>query len=144
MGIGLRIFLIDDNNAVQGLAIRRFERLTRYDSAETLPQCAGKRARCAIVILEIANRKPVSILDVSYTILPFDSQGRIDRGEMDREMRLAVDSISDFLPKPQSGNVVDATARFAQKRMNDEFSWKPEPEVKAAIVEAIFKRKKKD
>jgi hypothetical protein len=76
MGIGLRIFVVHDNDSIQRLSLACYERLIRRDPEERLPQYAGKRIRYAMTVLELANRKPVEIIKIQYALLSFDSEGR--------------------------------------------------------------------
>ena len=98
MGIGVRIFLITDDNSLERFPMRRYERLLRHDPVERLPHCAGKRVRYALVVLEIEQRKPVAILRIQCSFLQFDSEGRLDIKEQEREARLAVEL---FPPLPE-------------------------------------------
>ena len=51
MGIGLRIFLVNDDNSIQRLAVARYDRLLRRDPEERLPRYAGKRLGCSGFVL---------------------------------------------------------------------------------------------
>ena len=65
---------------------------------------------------------------------------QIDKNEIEKEMFLAVNSVSDNLPtQSEAENVVDATAVFARKRYSNEFKWIPSPEIEKAIADMIFK-----
>ncbi len=141
MGIGFRIFLIDDNDSLQRLSVARYQRLTDSESGERLPQYAGKRVRCAMVYLEVERRIPQSILRIDYTIMPFDKKGRIDRSEQEKEMRRIAEvmsPLSSFFEEERAGKIVDARGQFAKRRYEQEFRWKPEPEIEKAIITAIF------
>ena len=138
MGIGLRIFLVNDDDSLERLAVARYDRLLRRDPEECLPQYAGKRLRYALVAYEVENRIPVEILKIEYNYLSLDSEGRIDAGEEEKERRMAVDLFPPVLPEEQAGQVIDAKHRFAKKRYDNEYRWTPSPEVEAAIVRAIF------
>jgi hypothetical protein len=91
MGIGIRIFLADDNDSLQRFPLTRLERLLRFDRRESLPQCAGKRIRCAMVFLEVTGRQVLSIKNADYFLLPFDAKGQIDKKEWEKGMRLGMD-----------------------------------------------------
>ena len=43
MGIGTRIFLVDENDFLHRISISRYNRLTKPDSDERFTQYAGKR-----------------------------------------------------------------------------------------------------
>ena len=138
MGIGLRIFFVHDDDSIQRLPLARYERLVGRDPEERFPQYAGKRVRYALVVLELANRRPVEITKIQYSILNFDSEGRIDPAEQEREAGLTFEALPPLPKDRQSPHVIDARHKFAQKRYRDVYKWTPSPEIAAAIVEAIF------
>jgi hypothetical protein len=138
MGIGLRIFLVNDDDSLERLAMARYEGLLRRDPEECLPQYAGKRVRYALVAYEVENRKPVEILRIEYSYLSLDSEGRIDAAEQEREMMLAVEVLPPVLPEQQSRQLVDAQHRFAKKRYDHKYRWIPSPELETAIVNAVL------
>jgi len=138
MGIGIRVLLVDDDDSIKRLPLTRYERLLRRNSKERLPQYAGKRVRFAEVAVELEERKPVQIVRVVYGILPFDSEGRIDTAEYEKEMRFVAEMMPPILPDRQSPKIVDAKHKFAKKRFNDQFRWEPTYQIEKAIVETIF------
>ena len=138
MGIGLRIFLIGDDDSIQRLSLARYERLLRRDPRERLPRYAGKRVRYALVVLEVAERRPVEIIRIQYSFLHFDSKGSIDASDQEREARLGSEMLPTIPKEPDSTHVVDARHRFAKKRFDDAYKWTSTPEIEATIVEAIF------
>jgi len=138
MGISLRIFLVDDDNSIKRLPLTRYERLMRGDPKERLPEYAGKRVRYAEVAVELADRKPISILRMLYFIMSFDSEGRIDASEQQKETRLAMELVPPIGSEGQSGQVIDAQHHFAKKRYDNEYRWVPRPEIEQAIAYAIF------
>ena len=138
MGTGLRIFFVNDDGSLKRFPISRFERLLQHHPKERLPQYAGKRLQYALVVVDLVNRKPVGILDIQYPILTFDSEGKIDAAELQKEMRLGVDMVPIGTNARTSRNVVDAEHRFLQKRYENKYLWTPTPEIEEAIIKAIF------
>ena len=138
MGIGIRVFLVDDNDSVQRLSLARLDRLLHFDRAESLPQHAGKRIRCAMVFLQVAGREVLSIRNVDYFLLPFDDKGRINKKEWEKGMRLGMDLLPPSFNEEKSKQVINASHRFAKRRYEHEFKWKPSRKVEEAIVAAIF------
>jgi hypothetical protein len=138
MGIGLRVFLVRDDESIQRLSLARYERLLRRDPQETLPKYASRRVRYALVILELEDRRPVEIIRIQYSFLSFDSQGSIDAGEQEREARLASEMLPPITNDRDRPRVVDARHRFAKKRYDDDYRWIPSPEIEAEIVQAVF------
>ena len=77
MGLGLRIFIINDDDTVRRFPFSRYERLLHGDSKERLLQYAGKKVRFAELAVEFYQRKPIRILRFLPFILFFDSEGSI-------------------------------------------------------------------
>ena len=138
MGMGFRIFLIDDNDSIHRLSIARFERLLRHDPGEDLAQYARKRVRCAIVLLEMIRRKPVAINHIDYPTLLFDVNGFIDAGELEKAAGLVVETLSSPTETQLQEKIIDARGCFAKERYEHEFKWTPTQEIQESILTAIF------
>ena len=138
MGTGLRVFLINDDDSLKRFPLVRLERLFQGHPEERLLQYAGKRVRYALVIVSLVNRKPIEILKIQYAILTFDSEGKIDTAELEKEMRLGVDMVPIGTIAPLSRKVVDAEHHFLQKRYENRYLWRPTPEIEEEIVKAVF------
>ena len=137
MGIGCRVFLIDDNDSLQRISMVRLTRLLHFDPRESLQQYAGKRVRCAMVFLEVAGRQVLTISHIDYFLLQFNDKGRIDKKEWEKGMRLGME-LQPSLHKQYPQHVIDAQHRFAKRRYEHEFKWKPSPKVEDVIVKAVF------
>jgi hypothetical protein len=138
MSMGTRIFLVDGDDTVRRFPLSHFERLRREDPNESLPEFAGKRVRCAHVVLELSGRKPVEIIQLGYFMLFFDSRGRLDRSEREKAKELAVNMVPSYTDQTAPESVVDAEHHFAKKEYADRYKWTPTPEIEAAIFDAIF------
>ena len=139
MGTGIKVFLVDDNDALQRLSVARLERLLRFEPGERLPQYARKRIRCAMVMLQVAGRQPLAIRQIDYFLLSFDARGRIDKKEWEKEMRLGLELMPSLLRGQDPKQVLDARHRFAKRRYDHEFKWKPSRKIEEAIMGAIFR-----
>jgi hypothetical protein len=84
------------------------------------------------------NRKPIEILMAEYSFLAFDSQGRLDVSEREKSIRLAMDMLEPIDSEQKSRKVIDVKHRFAKRRFDDRYLWKPSPEIETAIQRAIF------
>ena len=138
MGIECRVFLVDDNDSLQRISMARLDRLLHFDRRESLPQYAGKRVRCAMVFLEVAGRQVLAIRNIDYFLLSFDDKGRIDKKEWEKGMRLGMELLPSILDGEHPKQVINAQHRFAKRRYEHEFKWKPSRKVEEAIVAAIF------
>ena len=59
-------------------------------------------------------------------------------GDGVRSKKLAMEALPPLLEESSDRNVIDARHRFAKKRHEEQYSWKPSAELTAAIAEAIF------
>ena len=138
MGLGFRVFIVDDDYSLNRIPTTRFHRLFEADSDECLPQYSGKNKRCVIAILEVDGRKPLYVRHIDYIILNFDSKGRIDKDELERRKRMAVQSLPPLFEDKKSSTIIDASSYFYRKRYENEFKWKPTPAIEYEITTAIF------
>ena len=137
MGVTVWIFIVNDDDSIQRFPLARFVRLIEGDTNECLPEYANKRVRYVEVALELKERKPDGILRILYLVLPFDSDGRVDAAEQDKERRLGIEMMPPILDRG-SKQVVEAGHLFAKKRFDNEYRWTPTPEIEAAIINAVF------
>ena len=137
MGITVWIFIVNDDDSIQRFPLTRFERLIERAPKERLQKYADKRVRYVEVALELEQRKPVEVLRILYLVLPFDSEGRVDAAEQEKERRLGVDMVPPILDRG-SKQVVEAGHLFAKKRFDNEYRWEPTQEIEAAIINAVF------
>jgi len=137
MGLAARVFLVEDDGHLRRLSLTRYERLLRGEAEGFLPQYAGKRVRYALVVVDLVDRKPIEIRHVEYSWLSFDSKGRLDRSEQEKEVRLAMEVLPSISGE-ESLQVIDARHRFAKKSYDDRYRWKPSPDIQAAIIAATL------
>ena len=141
VGIGFRVFLVNDNDTLHRVSMARYQRLLDDACGERLLEHAGKRVRCALVILDVERRKPQSVIRIDYHIIAFDEEGRIDKTEQEKELRLAsefMSPLSTMFEAEHKGKILDARSQFAKKRYENEFKWSPTPEIEDAIITSIF------
>ena len=138
MGTGCRVFLVDDNDSLQRMSMAQLDRLLHFDRRESLPQYAGKRMRCAMVFVEVEGRQVLAIQSIQYSVMTFDGKGRIDKEEWERGMRLGMEIVPPLTNGQHPKQVIDAQHRFAKRRYEHEFKWKPSRKVEKAIARAIL------
>ncbi len=138
MGLGYRFFIIEKDHSLRRVPFVRYNRLLKREPEETFAKYAGKRIRYALVVLELSNRKPVKIVESQYAVLTLDENGRIDAEEFDQELRLGIQMVTPLDSNRNHSNVIDAKHRFAMKRFQNRYLWKPTRGIKAAIAKAIF------
>ena len=138
MGLGTRIFIVNDDDTLKRMPMRRYQRLFKRHPEERFLEYAGNRIRYVLVVLELENRKPVEILRIQYSYLAFDQKGRLREDERERAARLSIEMIKPSLPEQELNHIIDAGYKFAKKRFDREFRWEPSAELETTIFQAIF------
>lgn len=138
MGISLRLFIVNDDDSLQRIAVAKYERLLDRDPKGRLPQYAGKRMRYALVFVHLEKRQPVEILRIQCSYLYFDSEGLIEADQIEKETKLAYEAIPSLLPNEHSKPVIDVRQKFAKRKFDHLYQWAPTPEIEASIVNEIF------
>lgn len=144
MGFGHRVFLVYEQDVLRRVPSAKFERM--YNGQESLPEYAGQRVRCADVMVELENRALTGWYREWYYLLPFDTAGKVDRGESMRGARLAMEAAPNLIPWFTTGdersNVVSAHGRFAKVRLAHEFGWEPGHRLCQQILDIALGRKR--
>jgi len=135
MGVGLRIFIVNDDNSLERLSLKTYERLNKSDPNTSIAKFANKSVRCIEVLLDLEERKPIAINRITYPILIFDSDGRLNAADL-RDLSLTVINI---LPGfEESGDVIEASHLFAERKYKHKYIWSPTPEIEETIIKTIF------
>jgi len=91
-----------------------------------------------MVFLEVAGKRVLAIRNIDYFLIPLNVKGQIDKKEWEKGMRLGMDLLPPLCNEEHPKQVINASHRFAKRRYEHEFKWKPSRKVEEAIVAAIF------
>ena len=69
MGVGSRVFFVDEEDELIRIPATKFERLYRKKTKERMPEFKNKRVRYVYVSLNVQNREPVSIFRIDYSYI---------------------------------------------------------------------------
>ena len=138
MGLGIRIFIVEDDDTIKRLPLTRYERLFKRDPDERLLEYAGKRVRYALIVVDLVNRKPIEVVRDEFGFLEFDDEGRLKVSEHEKQESLAFDILAPLLSDQTNDRIIDARHKFAKKRYFDKYSWTPTDEIVVGMAEAIF------
>lgn len=116
MGFSCRTFLIARDDSLWRLSRTRFDRMLRDPASHCLPVFAGQRARLASIVIESMDRKPVRVVRHTFSILTFDTEGRIDPSKFEKQQFALAESVVApavaVFAEDSNPPVVDATSRF--------------------------------
>jgi hypothetical protein len=142
--MGVRAFIVEDDDSVRTLPIGLFNRLWRRDRDASIPDLAGRRVRCVLVFTSVEQRQTTGVRFFEYHFLNFDQTGRLDEATQAEEMRAAVQMVDFHLGSiTQSSNptsVRHAAHVFARRAYDYQYKWKPTQAILQRIGEMLFSR----
>ena len=148
MGLGIRVFLIDDDDNVRRFSYARFNRLISRESDERLPEFANRRVQCAIVFLETIDREPENVRNLDCLILAFDKHGRLDRKVQEQQLRDSATLFEAYWKQGEAQyrgregegatNVLQAAHTCENKKYDQKYRWTPTEKILKSIGAAIF------
>jgi len=133
MGLGRRMFLVSDDDALQHVAIARYDTLRHGD--ERIRELAGRKVRDVLVLFECTNRRPTKVVYVECGYLQFDKKGRVGRAVEWDKLCAAVELVGAATEEPYTTGVINARHRFLRRQFDHKYHWEPS----AAILEQIGK-----
>jgi len=122
MGIGIRVFIVNDDDSFQRLSLLKFQRLVRGDLNDRLEKLAGKRVRYVEVLLKIVNRNPKEILCIQYGFIHFDSKGLIDASKREEEVRLVLEALPSLPADVKCSKVILPSTYLLESNMRIDIS----------------------
>jgi hypothetical protein len=113
--ISIRILIVEENDTIKRLPLAHYQRLLKRDPNEGLPKYAGKRVRCALIVVDLINRRPRETVKDEYAFFNFDDNCRLKTSKHEKEESLAFDMLSFISLEKQDKRAVDARHNFAKK-----------------------------
>ncbi len=122
-GIGVRIYFFHDDGTVKRVSHRRFEAF--HNENEVLPEYAGKNLRCAYVIVELKNRRPVRIRAIDPIRLYFEADGSCNQVMRKRKKVLANKKFDQVAQTGNSDIVINLQSYSVDKLLEEDYRWQP-------------------
>jgi len=107
----LRTFVFGPDDALYRLPSARFTAMLEGGEGHRISRFAGRRVRMAEAVVEIQNRVPRRVVRLTYDMLTFDANGRLDRRTFERHQAARAE-LALFGPEKDDSNVVHAKTRF--------------------------------
>jgi hypothetical protein len=136
MGLSCRVFLLDEKDVLYRLSNAQFDQMLLTPAKHRLPRFAGARVRMVSVIVGLEDRKPIRVVLISYSVLPFDKTGRLDVTAYQQPLRARIDLALGALRNETAGSkkVVDAANRFVDRGGR----WEPSRALARAIEQSAL------
>lgn len=138
--MGVRFFLVDDDDCVRRMPVRLFDRLNNRDSTAAVPELAGKRVRYALAVVDTRQKIVTSVRALECGFLQFNRAGRLDEEARREEERLAMEMLSDSLPTKKQTSLRNAAHLFAQRAFKHRYKWEPSEAIVRQIGEMLFRQ----
>jgi hypothetical protein len=117
-----RTFVVGPDDTLYRLGNAKFSRMLDDPDIHRLPRFAGQRVRMVEAIVEFRDRVPCEVVRLVYEMLPFDTQGRLDRRAFERQ-NAALVAVVVGGSTTNDAPVVDASNRFIARGGR----WRPSP-----------------
>lgn len=124
-----RYYIVTDDGSVRRLAVATFYELILRRAPTPFADLAGKRVRLAQITVQLQGRKATAVCHASFGYLTFDDRGFFDSTEWDAAAAATIGS----WPAPtanESPSLIDARARFVDRRLEHEHHWQPNDELR--------------
>jgi len=138
MGLSIRSFFVDENDQISSVATAKINRLFNGDSNESFPEFSNKRIKIAEAVVELIDRKPIRIIQIEGLFLSFDSNGRLDKEELFKEIQIGAGSIKQIELPEDKTNLLDTSSIFSSKTYKNKYKWEPKDEIRQSILKIIF------
>ncbi len=140
MNMGYRVFVVGDDNSIIQVSQQSFNDFY-FKNKPSLQRFSGSTINVATVIYTLENRKPEQIIRIDYVRMKVDSDGARDQAQTDVTFRLVANRVGKLLgqepPARDSGNVVNASEKFDERRWSQLHPQLPGPAHKR-ILEKLF------
>lgn len=140
MRVRPRYYIVCDDGTFARLAVASFYRIVRQDAREIHPEFRGQRVKYAEIFVALDGRRPVAVRHAAFGYLAFDGEGRFDADEWQQFEQAMVQT----WPSPaltEASNVSDIRVRLAERRLEEDFSWKPTAALRDQLYEAALRNK---
>ncbi|MEO8381774.1 MAG: hypothetical protein ABI779_19085 [Acidobacteriota bacterium] len=127
-----RYYLVGDDGEILRLAQKTFFRILEQRITTPFPQLKGHRVKLATLQVQLDGKRPVAVMKATYNFITFDDNGILDSTEWDQsfEQTIATWAIPSI---PKQPTVIDARARFTDRRHHHELTWDPTDELRDAL-----------
>jgi hypothetical protein len=128
-----RYYLVGDDGQIHRLAQKTFFRILEQKTVAPFPELKGQRVRLATLLVQLEGKRPVGVAKASYNFITFDENGLIDSSEWDEAFAETVATWTiPTIPKPSA--LIDARARFTDRRQQHEMTWSPTDDIREALI----------
>jgi hypothetical protein len=130
-----RYYLIADDDTIHRLARATFYDILMQKKPTPFPELRGQRVKLATMYVALDGRRAVAVARAQFNFITFDDNGLFNSTEWDESFDRTISTWT--LPTiDQPTPVIDARARFADRRDEIEQTWVPSDELRGRLVAA--------
>jgi len=140
MGLANRKFLLDEHDGLYRLPTAKFEQMLRDPTSHRILRFAGARARMTDLIVELADRQPLRVVQITFPILTFTAEAFLNLTAFEQQRRSRAEvALAPVIAQPSvPATVVGAASRFVAEGGR----WAPSARMKHLIQPASLGRVK--
>ena len=133
MPYSTRMFLLGSDDTLYRLPGTKFFGMLSNPGRYSILLFAGQRVRMVEIVVEIQNRVPCRVAQLTCDTLTFDDAGRLDSREFQRRQAARAE-LALFEPERSGTKIVDASSRFVAKGGR----WLPSPSLARLVRHAAL------
>jgi len=128
-----RYYLVGDDGQIHRLAQKTFFRILEQKTATPFPELKGQRVKLATLHVQLDGKRPIAVAKASYNFITFDDDGILDSSEWDQAF---ADTVATWTihSRSKSSTLIDARARFTDRRHDHEMTWNPTDDIREALI----------
>jgi hypothetical protein len=131
----MRMLVFGSDDTLYRLPGTKFTGMLHNPGRYRIPLFAGQRVRMAEAVVEIQNRVPSRVVRLTYDMLTFDDEGRLDSKVFERQQAARAE-LALFEPERSRTKIVDASSRFVANGGR----WLPSPSLARLVRHAALGR----
>lgn len=130
-----RYYLIGDDDAIHRLARATFYDILMRKKPTPFPELRGQRVKLATMYVALDGRRAVGVARAQFNFMTFDDNGLFNSTAWEESFERTISTWT--IPTiHETTPVIDARARFADRRDEIEQTWVPSDELLARLVAA--------
>lgn len=133
MTYSTRMFVLGSDDTLYRMPGTKFTGMLNNPGRYCIPLFAGRRVRMVESVVEIQNRVPIRVVQVTCHMLNFDDEGQFDSKAFERRQAARAE-LALFKPERSGTKIVDASSRFVAKGGR----WLPSPSLARLLRHAAL------
>lgn len=138
MGLGRKIFILEDTGDIRPIPNRLYDQLADGTSTATFPEYMNKQVKVLELFLEFRDRKPKKIYSTEKIFFKFDNNGKIDPAKNDLISRDVGNILSSIFSVKRGDILSELKPDLESLKFKDKYTWKISDEELEKVENLVF------